>query len=170
MLPDIHKIKNTPPSVIIFHELKKTKCSLEKFMEDTGFSKETFDDITPEVSLILGEKFKVSATYFLEIQEKFQKSQKESKNTKTKIPKINKFIFWDTEFDKLDWIQHRKSIIKRIFERGFEEDKIEIISFYGEEIILKTLKELNQKIKDETIQTLHKYSIPITFGKFFQNK
>lgn len=170
MLPEIHKIKNTPPSVIIFHELKKTKCSLEKFMENTGFSKETFDDITPEVSSILGEKFKVSATYFLEIQEKFQKSQKESKNTKTKIPKINKFIFWDTDFDKLDWIQYRKSIIKRIFERGFEEDKIEIISFYGEEIILKTLKELNQKIKDETTQTLYKYSIPVTFGKFFQNK
>jgi hypothetical protein len=170
MLPEIHKIKNTPPSIIIFHELEKTKCSLEKFMESTGFSKETFDNITPEISSILGEKFKVSATYFLEIQEKFEKSQKENKNTKTKIPKINKFIFWDTDFDKLDWIRYKKSIIKRIFERGFEEDKIEIISFYGKESILKTLKELNQKIDNETIQTLYKYSIPITFGKFLQDK
>jgi len=173
MLPEIHKIKGTPPAVIIFYELKKTNCSLEQFMKETGIvvSEGMFDEITPELSAILGDRFGVDATYFLEVQEKFKKAQKENKEAQAaNIPKINRFIFWDTDFDKLDWKRYKKSIIKRIFERGFQDDKKAIISYYGKSVVVETLKELKQKIEDETDQALYQYSIPITFGKFLQNK
>ena len=61
-------------------------------------------------------------------------------------------------------------IVKRIFERGFQDDKKAIISYYGKSVVVETLKELKQKIEDETDQALYQYSIPITFGKFLQNK
>lgn len=40
-------------------------------------------------------------------------------------------LFWDTDFDKIDWGRYRNSIIQRVLEKGNEEEREEIIRFYG---------------------------------------
>jgi len=40
-------------------------------------------------------------------------------------------LFWDTKMGKIDWHKQRKAVIKRVFERGNEIEKNEIIRFYG---------------------------------------
>lgn len=49
-------------------------------------------------------------------------------------PNLSKFrmsLFWDTDFSKIDWEQQYKAIIRRVFERGNEEEQNELARFYG---------------------------------------
>ena len=44
-------------------------------------------------------------------------------------------MFWDTDITMIDWDKQYKAVIRRIFERGNETEKQELIHFYGEEKI-----------------------------------
>jgi hypothetical protein len=55
-------------------------------------------------------------------------------------PIINRRIFWDTDFDALDYDNRYKSIIVRVFERGDVEDIRNTRRYYGDEKIIDTLK------------------------------
>ena len=44
-------------------------------------------------------------------------------------------LFFDCDFDEIDWKNKYVAVIKRVFERGDEEAKIEIEKFYGKELI-----------------------------------
>ncbi|ANH82156.1 hypothetical protein A8C56_15310 [Niabella ginsenosidivorans] len=59
------------------------------------------------------------------------------------IPILNKRIFWDTDFSKLDYKSHAASIIERVFERGDVEDIRQVRRFYGDEKVKEVL--LNAK-------------------------
>jgi hypothetical protein len=48
---------------------------------------------------------------------------------------IRKSLFWDTDIAMIDWDKHYKAVIRRIFERGNEIEKQELIHFYGAEKI-----------------------------------
>ncbi|WP_435575331.1 DUF6922 domain-containing protein [Chitinophaga defluvii] len=45
----------------------------------------------------------------------------------------------DTRFESIDWIKQEKTIIKRVFERGNELEKKEIIRFYGKQVVDQVL-------------------------------
>ena len=45
---------------------------------------------------------------------------------------ITRGLFWDTDFDKINWQKHCDFIIRRTFERGSKQEKDEIIRFYGQ--------------------------------------
>ncbi len=46
-------------------------------------------------------------------------------------PNIRRGLFWDTDFDTLDFGRYRNAVIQRILERGSDDDKAEIARFYG---------------------------------------
>jgi hypothetical protein len=52
---------------------------------------------------------------------------------------FRKTLFWDTTFDRIDFTAHGRYVINRIFERGTEEEILEIIRFYGRDTILQNL-------------------------------
>lgn len=54
---------------------------------------------------------------------------------------IRKALFWDTDINKIDWNKQYKAVIQRVFERGNEEEKLEIKRFYGDSVIEKALSE-----------------------------
>jgi addiction module HigA family antidote len=56
---------------------------------------------------------------------------KEASYSITGVPDIRRMLFWDTDFDKIDWGRYRSFVIQRVFERGNEVEKEEIIRFYG---------------------------------------
>lgn len=47
------------------------------------------------------------------------------------LPKLRPVLFWDTNIASIDWEKQKKAIIKRVFERGNDMEKNEIIRFYG---------------------------------------
>ena len=52
---------------------------------------------------------------------------------------FRKTLFWDTTFDRIDFTAHSRYVINRVFERGTEEEILEIIRFYGRDTILENL-------------------------------
>lgn len=47
---------------------------------------------------------------------------------------IRKALFWDADINKINWNKQYKTVIQRVFERGNEEERLEIKRFYGDEI------------------------------------
>ena len=60
-------------------------------------------------------------------------------SNKPDLSKIRKTLFWDTTIDRIDFTAHSQYVINRVFERGTEEEILEIIRFYGRDTILKNL-------------------------------
>jgi hypothetical protein len=55
-------------------------------------------------------------------------------------PILSKRAFWDISLHALDFSKHKKFIITRVFERGSDDDKLAILNYYGEELIISILK------------------------------
>ena len=62
--------------------------------------------------------------------------------TKAK-PIFHRRIFWDVDFDKLDYDKKSSFVIERVFERGDVEDIRQCRRYYGDEMITDVL--LNAK-------------------------
>lgn len=62
--------------------------------------------------------------------------------TKAK-PIFHRRIFWDVDFDKLDYDKKSSFVIERVFERGAVEDIRQCRRYYGDEMITDVL--LNAK-------------------------
>ena len=60
-------------------------------------------------------------------------------SNKPDLSKIHKTLFWDTTIDRIDFTAHSQYVINRVFERGTEEEILEIIRFYGRDTILQNL-------------------------------
>lgn len=58
--------------------------------------------------------------------------------TKNK-PVFNKRIFWDVNFEALDYVNKASFVIERVFERGDVDDIRQCRRYYGDEIICATL-------------------------------
>ena len=104
-------------------------------------------NITPRLSIKLGTKLGVDSDYFMLLQASYdvKKAQSESiKQTKPNLANIRKTLFWDTDFNKIDWIKNKRAIIKRIFERGNDKEINEILNFYGLQAVRNEIKEIDK--------------------------
>jgi antitoxin HigA-1 len=149
MSQDISIIKGIHPGFILERELKKRKIVKGKFALSLNEYPQTLVSITKgkrnmNVSLALKiEKALNMEEGYLMILQTYYEIEREKKKQNKKLPdlsKIRRILFWDTSFDKIDWEKHKRSIIKRVFERGNEEEKTEITRFYGQELIDAVLK------------------------------
>ena len=62
-------------------------------------------------------------------------------------PIFNKRIFWDTDFDAIDYDKSYRSVIERVFERGDVEDYWQWYKYYDEKLIEQVI--LNAKFLPE---------------------
>jgi len=58
-------------------------------------------------------------------------------------PQFHRRIFWDVNFDKLDYDKYANFVIERVFERGDIEDIRQCRRYYGDEKVATAL--LNAK-------------------------
>lgn len=72
-------------------------------------------------------------------------------------PNLPKVLFWDFEYDKMDWNRSYKTIMERVLDKGSERDWEEMIRFYGRENVIKALKEDITYLSDITMQAVCKY-------------
>ncbi len=68
---------------------------------------------------------------------------------KTK-PRLAKRIFWDVNFDAIDYEEKWKFVIERVFDRGDIEDIRQVRRYYGDEKVIKALTTA-MYLFDETI-------------------
>ncbi|MBJ2194216.1 MAG: helix-turn-helix domain-containing protein [Muribaculaceae bacterium] len=47
-------------------------------------------------------------------------------------PNIRRILFWDLDFDTLDWLRYRTFVIKRVEERGSDAEIAEIHRYYSQ--------------------------------------
>jgi hypothetical protein len=56
-----------------------------------------------------------------------------------KKPEFNRRIFWDVNFEEIDYDAKANFVIERVFERGDVEDVRQCRRYYGDEKITETL-------------------------------
>jgi len=102
--------------------------------------------ISPENSLRLEKALGLDyQCFFYQIQTNYEIFMATSRLSKPVYPDISKFrktLFWDTDFDTIDWQRNSEWIIQRVFEYGNESEIKETIRFYGKRKIINTLKSI----------------------------
>lgn len=151
MIPDITKVKGIHPGAILKREIKKRGLKNKELASLVSEHAQTIGailnekrSINPNLSIKLGLKLGVESDYFMILQASYDVKKAESETLKQETPNlkiIRKVLFWDTDFDKIDWNNNKKALIKRIFERGNDKEIGEIIRFYGIETIKTELKD-----------------------------
>ena len=137
----IENVKGMHPGALIKHELNRKKISQRKFAA-------SIDEHWQILNAVINEKRGISLGTALKVEKEFgydegflmilqvyydieQQKQKQIRSTLKGVPAISRIIFWDTDFDSIDWAASKESVISRVFERGTEEEIAEIARYYG---------------------------------------
>jgi len=156
MLPEITKIKGVHPGAVLSRELKKRRIESKQFALSLGEHPQTINAISkgrrginPVLSIKLGNALGANVEYFMLLQACYEveKEQKElllKEQEKPNLAVFNKLLFWDTDITQIEWQRQKTAIIRRVFERGTEDEIKEIISFYGAKTVVEILKIMPQ--------------------------
>jgi len=141
MRSNLDAYKGIHPGKIIDRRLKKLNLSQRAFARSIGEHSQSLNAIitgrrqlTTELSIKIERTLGYSEGFLLALQAYYNVAEykrKEASSLIMGIPNIRKMLFWDTDFDKIDWGIHRDSIIQRVLERGNETEKEEILRFYN---------------------------------------
>lgn len=142
-------IKGIHPGFFLARELKKRKIPKGKLAISIGEYPQTLVAITKgkrRLNTPLAMKLEKELGYemgFFTLMQAYYDIEEERKYTDSKpdLKKIRKIVFWDTDIETIDWMKMKKSVIRRVFERGNEVERNEITRFYGEEEISRIMKE-----------------------------
>ncbi|WP_203294003.1 HigA family addiction module antitoxin [Luteirhabdus pelagi] len=150
MLPSLGKIKGIHPGALIRWELDNRNLKSSQLAAAIGEHKQTISailnkrrNINPKLSIKLANVFGTEKDYFMLLQASYDVKEAAAKvRTIPNFTKIRRILFWDTNFDTIDWDKNKRSVIKRILERGTKDEINEIISFYVRNVVSKEIKSL----------------------------
>lgn len=150
MKTNIDIIRGIHPGFILERELKQRNIPKGQFALSIQEYPQTLVSITKgrrrmntalalkiEKALDLEEGFFMILQVYHDIEEE---KKKQDINYHPDLSKLRPVLFWDTKIEKIDWRQQRRAAIERVFERGTQEEKDEIIRFYGKEVVEQILK------------------------------
>ncbi len=154
----IEKFKGIHPGIVLDREFKKRAIQQRPFALSISEHPQTLNAITKAkrklntaLALKIEEKLGLEEGTLALLQTYFdinEEKNKQNQNT-PKLSLLRKSLFWDTDINKIDWSKQYKAVIQRIFERGNEAEKDEVIRFYGQEKVKMAL--LNQNNLPYTI-------------------
>lgn len=142
------KYKGIHPGVVLDRELKKRSIKQRPFALSINEHPQTFNSIIKgkrnlPISLALKIESKLNLEegdlVLLQTYYDIKKAKEKIPQLKPDTSKIRKVLFWDTDFNKINWSKNYKYIIKRVFERGNEDEKNEMTKFYGDDKIMEAL-------------------------------
>jgi len=149
MTPSINIVRGIHPGFVLERELKQRKLPKSRFAISLQEFPQTLVSITKGkrkmntgLALKIEHALDIEEGYFMILQVYYDiEQEKRRQNTEhPDLTKIRPITFWDTKIEKIDWQKHKRSVIKRIFERGNEIEKKEMIRFYGKDSINEILK------------------------------
>ena len=137
----IENVKGMHPGALIKHELNRKKISQRKFAASIDEHWQILNAVINEkrgISLGIALKVEKELGYdegFLMILQVYydieKQKQKQIRSTLKGVPAVRRIIFWDTDFDSIDWAASKESVISRVLERGTQEEIAEIARYYG---------------------------------------
>jgi hypothetical protein len=72
-------------------------------------------------------------------------------------PELPKRLFWEFDYEKLDWQRSYRTIIERVIEWGSPEEWKNMIHFYGVQSVIKALKEDIPYLTDKGVEAVCAY-------------
>lgn len=133
-------IKGIHPGKMIERDLNKKNITQRSLADETGIPYQTINAVIAgrrnltteqalrvEISLGYEEGFLAILQTFYDIK---QYKEKELANSYIGYPNIRRILFWDTDFDKINWGKYKKAVIERVIERGSKDEISEIKRFY----------------------------------------
>jgi len=167
MLPDIERIKGIHPGIILKREIckrglknKDLAAMVNEHPQTISAILKTKRNINPKLSIKLGRNLNVESDYFMLLQASYDVKQANLKgisNSTPNLDKIRKVLFWDTDFNKIDWNKSRYAIIMRVFERGNNTEISEIIDFYGYEVVKNKVEKIKKSHLASFNRNVEKY-------------
>jgi len=139
----LEKYRGIHPGMILERELKKRNLKKGPFALSLHEYPQTLNEVTkgkrgmtPALSLKIDKALGLEEGTMLILQAYYEikkEKQKEESKEHPDLSIIRKILFWDTDINKIDWEKQYKYVIQRIFERGNNHEKKEILSFYGKD-------------------------------------
>jgi plasmid maintenance system antidote protein VapI len=157
MKSELNYIKGIHPGLVLERELDKRHLRKGAFALSLQEYPQTITAITKgkrgmntALSLKIEKALDIEEGYFMILQVFFEIEEEKRKlnNGRTNLPKLRPVLFWDTKMESLDWDKQKKAIINRVFERGNDIEKQEIIRFYGAKTIDNLL---NKQLQNATL-------------------
>ncbi|MFH0756172.1 MAG: plasmid maintenance system antidote protein [Bacteroidota bacterium] len=144
MKTELSIVKGIHPGYILERELKKRHLQKGPFAISLNEYPQTLVSITKgkrrmntNLALKIENALEIEEGYFMTLQLHFDIAEikRRQPGSRPDLTKLRRILFWDTRMENIDWDKQKKSIIKRVFERGNEIEKMEIIRFYGQESV-----------------------------------
>lgn len=157
MKSELNQLKGIHPGLVLERELNKRHLRKGSFALSLQEYPQTLTAITKgkrgmntALSLKIERALGIEEGYFMVLQVYYEiEEEKRKQNISwTNLPQLRPVLFWDTKMASLDWEKQKKAIIKRVFERGNDIEKNEIIRFYG----AKTVDDLiNKRLQNASL-------------------
>ena len=148
MIEQIKILKGIHPGYFLENELKKKGLKKGAFALSLQEFPQTLVSITKgkrkmniglalkiEKSLNLEEGFLMILQVYYDIAQR----KKQEQILHPDFSMIRPILFWDTDFKTINWEKQQRSVIQRVFERGNQSEKDEIVRFYGMQAVEETL-------------------------------
>jgi len=152
MNKDITILKGIHPGRVLERELKKRNLSKGRFALSVNEYPQTIGaiingkrDMNAPLSLKIENALGLDEGYFMVLQVYYdirEIKRQQQGNNRPNLSLIRPAVFWDTLIDKIDWEKQKRAVIKRVFERGNEQERGEIIRFYGKETVEAIINEI----------------------------
>jgi len=137
----IEKYKGIHPGLVLERELKKRDIkkgpfalSLHEYPQTLNGITKGLRGLTPALSLKIDRALGLEEGTMLLLQTYYEIKKEQEKDNLKEHPDLSivrKALFWDADIAKIDWKKQYKAVIQRVFERGNEEEKREMLRFYG---------------------------------------
>lgn len=146
---EISIVKGIHPGLILERELKQRHLRKGPFAISLKEYPQTLVSITKgkrRMNTILALKIEnaleIEEGYFMTLQlyHDIEEIKRKQPKSHPDLAKLRRVLFWDTKMENIDWEKQDKTVIKRVFERGDEIEKEEIVRFYGQEKVNSILK------------------------------
>jgi plasmid maintenance system antidote protein VapI len=142
MAQDLNRYYGIHPGRVLERELKKRELKKGPFAISIGEYPQVINEITkgrrglsPLLSLKIDQAFGYEEGEFYLLQAHYEIDQLKRKLSQVNAPSFRKALFWDTDMSKIDWKTQYKAVIKRVFQRGNDEEKQLALEFYGKDKI-----------------------------------
>ncbi|MCM4161101.1 helix-turn-helix domain-containing protein [Antarcticibacterium flavum] len=146
--------KGIHPGKVLKRELDKRSLKQRPFALSINEHPQTLNAITKgkrnlntALALKIEEKLGLEegAMAILQTYYDIQKEKEKQVQETPDLSKLRKALFWDTDFNKINWQEKSKAVISRVYERGNGIEKEEITRFYGKEKVDAALGEDTRK-------------------------
>jgi plasmid maintenance system antidote protein VapI len=149
MKTELSIIKGIHPGLILERKLKQRHLRKGPFAISLNEYPQTLVSITKakrrmntNLALKIENALEIEEGYFMTLQLYYDIAEIKRRQPRSHpdFTKLRRIVFWDTKMENIEWEKQKNAIIKRVFERGNEIEKKEIIRFYGRENVNYILK------------------------------